>query len=147
MPPSAWISITAIRKGLDQDKLVAQLQERYTPYKFVEGTHMQTAFGHLNGYSAVYYTYMWSLVIAKDMFTEFKKNGLMNPEVAAKYRNYGPRCQRHQARGRSGAGFPGTSVFVRGVCELVEREVEVASLVVGRWSLAKSATDFADSHG
>jgi thimet oligopeptidase len=74
-------------KGLDQDKLVAQLQERYTPYKYVEGTHMHTAFGHLNGYSAVYYTYMWSLVIAKDMFTEFKQNGLMNPEVAAKYRN------------------------------------------------------------
>ena len=48
---------------------------------------MQTAFGHLNGYSAVYYTYMWSLVIAKDMFTEFKKNGLMNPEIAKKYRD------------------------------------------------------------
>ena len=74
-------------QGLDQDKLVAQLQARYTPFKFVEDTHMQTAFDHLNGYSAVYYTYMWSLVIAKDMFTEFKKNGLMNPEVAAKYRN------------------------------------------------------------
>jgi thimet oligopeptidase len=73
-------------QGLDQDKLVAELQARYTPFKFVEGTHMQTAFDHLNGYSAVYYTYMWSLVIAKDMFTEFKKNGLMNPEVAAKYR-------------------------------------------------------------
>ncbi|MGA8311045.1 MAG: M3 family metallopeptidase [Terriglobales bacterium] len=74
-------------QGLDQDKLVAELQTRYTPFKFVEGTHMQTAFGHLNGYSAVYYTYMWSLVIAKDMFTEFKKNGLLNPEVAARYRN------------------------------------------------------------
>jgi thimet oligopeptidase len=74
-------------QGLDQDKLVAELQTRYTPYQFVPGTHMQTAFDHLNGYSAVYYTYMWSLVIAKDMFTEFKKNGLMNPEVAAKYRS------------------------------------------------------------
>jgi len=74
-------------KGLDTDKLVAQLQERYTPFKYVPDTHMQTAFGHLNGYSAIYYTYMWSLVIAKDMFTEFKKNGLMNPETAAKYRN------------------------------------------------------------
>ena len=41
---------------------------------------MQTAFGHLNGYSAIYYTYMWSLVIAKDMFTEFKKDGLLNPQ-------------------------------------------------------------------
>jgi Zn-dependent oligopeptidase len=29
---------------------------------------------------------MWSLVIAKDMFTEFKKDGLLNPQVAAKYR-------------------------------------------------------------
>jgi len=74
-------------QGLDQDKLVGELQERYTPFKFVEGTHMQTAFDHLNGYSAVYYTYMWSLVIAKDMFTEFKKYGLMNPAVAEKYRD------------------------------------------------------------
>src|SRR5882724_11427792 len=73
-------------QGLDQDKLVAQLQTRYTPFQFVEGTHMQTAFGHLNGYSAIYYTYMWSLVIAKDMFTQFKKGGLLNPEVAARYR-------------------------------------------------------------
>ena len=73
-------------QGLDTDKLVAQLQERYTPFKYVEGTHMHTAFGHLNNYSAVYYTYMWSLVIAKDMFTEFRKDGLLNPQVAAKYR-------------------------------------------------------------
>ncbi len=74
-------------QGLDTDKLVSQLQAQYTPFQFVEGTHMQTAFGHLNGYSAIYYTYMWSLVIAKDMFTEFKKDGLLNPQVAAKYRN------------------------------------------------------------
>ena len=73
-------------QGLDTTKLVAQLQEQYTPFAYVEGTHMQTAFGHLNNYSAVYYTYMWSLVIAKDMFTEFKKDGLTNQEIAAKYR-------------------------------------------------------------
>jgi len=74
-------------QGLDQTKLVAQLQERYTPFKYVPDTHLQTAFDHLNGYSAVYYTYMWSLVIAKDMFTEFKKDGLTNPEIARKYRD------------------------------------------------------------
>ena len=74
-------------QGLDTDKLVAQLQAKYTPFQFVEGTHMQTAFGHLNGYSAIYYTYMWSLVIAKDMFTEFEKDGLLNPQVATKYRD------------------------------------------------------------
>jgi len=74
-------------QGLDTDKLVAQLQEQYTPFKYVEDTHMYTAFGHLDGYSAVYYTYMWSLVIAKDMFTAFKKNGLTNPAIAQKYRD------------------------------------------------------------
>ena len=74
-------------QGLDTSKLVAQLQERYTPFKYVSDTHMQTAFDHLNGYSAVYYTYMWSLVIAKDMFTEFKTDGIVNPQVAAKYRD------------------------------------------------------------
>jgi len=74
-------------QGLDTDKLVAQLQAKYTPFQFVEGTHMQTAFGHLNGYTAIYYTYMWSLVIAKDMFTEFKKDGLLNPQVVTKYRD------------------------------------------------------------
>ncbi len=74
-------------QGLDTTKLVAQLQERYTPFKYVPDTHMQTAFDHLNGYSAVYYTYMWSLVIAKDMFTEFKQDGLTNPAVATKYRD------------------------------------------------------------
>jgi thimet oligopeptidase len=74
-------------QGLDTSNLVAQLQERYTPFKYVPDTHMQTAFGHLNGYSAVYYTYMWSLVIAKDMFTEFKQEGLTNPAIARKYRD------------------------------------------------------------
>jgi thimet oligopeptidase len=74
-------------QGLDTTQLVAQLQERYTPFKYVADTHMQTAFDHLNGYSAVYYTYMWSLVIAKDMFTEFKADGLTNPIVARKYRD------------------------------------------------------------
>jgi thimet oligopeptidase len=29
---------------------------------------------------------MWSLVIAKDLLTEFQKQGLMNPAVAMKYR-------------------------------------------------------------
>lgn len=73
-------------KGLDTTKLLAELEDKYTPFKYVPDTHMQMSFGHLNGYSAVYCTYMWSLVIAKDMFTEFAKGGLTNPQIAAKYR-------------------------------------------------------------
>jgi len=74
-------------QGVDTTKLMAELQERYTPFKYVPDTHMQAAFDHLNGYSAAYYTYMWSLVIAKDMFTEFNKDGLTNPAIAKKYRD------------------------------------------------------------
>jgi thimet oligopeptidase len=73
-------------KDLDTTKLAAELRERYTPFHQLEGTHFETAFDHLNSYSAAYYTYMWSLVIAKDMFTEFKKEGMMNPQVFVKYR-------------------------------------------------------------
>lgn len=71
---------------VDGDKLVKDLITKYQPYPFVEGTHFQTAFGHLDGYSAVYYTYMWSLVIAKDLFSQFDKSQLMAPGVAKRYR-------------------------------------------------------------
>ena len=73
-------------KNLRSDEVVQAEVEKYTPFHYVPDTHMQTAFGHLEGYSSAYYTYMWSLVIAKDILTEFQKNGLMNPAVAARYR-------------------------------------------------------------
>ncbi|MBI5069956.1 MAG: Zn-dependent oligopeptidase [Deltaproteobacteria bacterium] len=71
--------------GLDAGRLVAELRERFTPFRHVEGTHMHLSFGHLDGYSALYYTYMWSLVIAKDLFTAFQREGLMGP-AARRYR-------------------------------------------------------------
>jgi thimet oligopeptidase len=74
-------------KQVETDRIVKESTERYTMYPFVEGTHMQCAFGHLDGYSAVYYTYMWSLVIAKDLFAQFDKNNLLAPGVAKKYRD------------------------------------------------------------
>jgi len=73
-------------RGLDTTRVVAELQEKYTPFDFVEGSYFQESFTHLDGYSAIYYTYMWSLVIAKDMFTEFARAGLLDPGVAARYR-------------------------------------------------------------
>ena len=71
---------------VNTDQLVKKIYTDYSPVPFVDGTHMQTAFGHLDGYSAIYYTYMWSLVIAKDMFSKFDKNNLLDPAVATKYR-------------------------------------------------------------
>ena len=71
---------------VNTDRITRELTEKYQPFPYVEGTHFQTAFGHLDGYSAVYYTYMWSLVIAKDMFSRFDKAHLLDPAVPARYR-------------------------------------------------------------
>ncbi|HKP87145.1 MAG TPA: M3 family metallopeptidase [Blastocatellia bacterium] len=73
-------------KDVDTDALIKNLTKQYQPFPFVEGTHFQTAFGHLEGYSAVYYTYMWSLVIAKDLFSKFDKTHILAPGVAKRYR-------------------------------------------------------------
>jgi len=71
---------------VNTDALVKKIYTEYSPIPFVDGTHMQTAFGHLDGYSAIYYTYMWSLVMAKDMFSRFDRNNLLDPVPAMLYR-------------------------------------------------------------
>ena len=53
---------------------------------FAEGSHFITAFTHLNGYAANYYGYLWSKVFAEDMFSLFKKNGVMNTALGLRYR-------------------------------------------------------------
>ena len=73
--------------SLDTSKVLREVQTKYGMFPYVDGTHFQASFGHLNGYSAMYYTYMWSLVIAKDLLTEFKKRGLMDPATDNKYRD------------------------------------------------------------
>ncbi len=71
---------------VDTDSIVSAVTRAYTPVPPMPGSHMQTSFGHLNGYSAFYYTYMWSLVIAKDLFSRFDQADLLAPEPARRYR-------------------------------------------------------------
>jgi thimet oligopeptidase len=59
---------------------------RYSMFPPMPGTHAYDGFGHLNGYSAIYYTYVWSKAIALDLFTRFKTEGMRNPAVAMRYR-------------------------------------------------------------
>ena len=35
----------------------------------------------------MYYTYLWSLVIAKDLLSEFQRNGLLDDATATRYRD------------------------------------------------------------
>lgn len=66
--------------------IVSKLQNEITFYPYQEGTHMEAAFGHLNGYGAAYYGYKWSEVYAQDMFSIFEEKGIMNEEQGMRYR-------------------------------------------------------------
>ena len=74
--------------GFDTTEALKKLQEKFTPFRheYRDGTHFQLAFGHLESYSAAYYTYVWSLVIAKDLETEFQKHGYLDTATTMKYR-------------------------------------------------------------
>ena len=73
-------------EGLDPQVLLEEVQRAYNPYPRAEGTYTYASFGHIEGYSSMYYTYMWSLVMAKDIFTRFEKSGLLDQSTALKYR-------------------------------------------------------------
>src|SRR5439155_26331202 len=74
-------------KEIDTTALAKELNAKYYPVPWYDGTHFQCNSGPLNGSSPVYYTYMWSLVIAKDLFTPFQRKGssMIVPQ-ARKYR-------------------------------------------------------------
>ena len=56
-----------------------------SPVQPIAGLHPYAGFGHLTGYGACYYTYQWSLVIARDLLSGFAE-GLMDAEATTRYR-------------------------------------------------------------
>lgn len=73
--------------SFDPVSLMATLQGKYSLYPYEPGTHFIYNFGHLVDYSAIYYTYMWSLSLAKDLLSPFLTHGLMDRATAQRYRN------------------------------------------------------------
>lgn len=73
----------------DVNKVYADVQKSILGIDPVEGSHWMAGFGHLmGGYDAGYYGYIWSEVYAADMFTAFKKGGLLSPKVGKRYREF-----------------------------------------------------------
>ncbi|TAJ20419.1 MAG: hypothetical protein EPO65_03835 [Dehalococcoidia bacterium] len=60
---------------------IAEALHGITGFPFPAGTHFQAGFGHLFGYDAGYYGYLWSQVFGDDMATRFE--GGPEAEVAA----------------------------------------------------------------
>jgi len=67
----------------DTYKRFAELNNKYISYD--ADTHRYCSFGHLTGYGPKYYGYLWSLVLAEDVFEQIQKEGLLNPEAGKKY--------------------------------------------------------------
>jgi len=72
---------------VDTTQVAYDIHDETRMYPHTPGTHFQGSFGHLTGYQAGYYGYMWSLVYAQDMFQRFKELGMLNPEAGAYYRD------------------------------------------------------------
>lgn len=73
-------------RGLDTTTVVFELSDKYSPTAQLAGTHMEASFGHLEGYTALYYTYLLSTACSRDLLTLFVR-GLMDIGQAKRYRD------------------------------------------------------------
>lgn len=76
-------------ESIDTTRLWREIHDRYMPLSYPEEGRRQATFPHLGnpGYASAYYTYMWSLVIAKDMFSAFDAGDLIAQGAATRYRD------------------------------------------------------------
>ncbi len=77
--PSAPVSTDKLWQDIDKELGVMDF--------YVEGTHPQASWIHINTHPVYYYGYLWSEVYAKDMFTLFEKNGLTDTKTGVRYRD------------------------------------------------------------
>ncbi len=73
--------------GRGTDEIARELHP-ITGFPFPEDTHFQAGFGHLFGYDAGYYGYLWSRVFGDDMFTRFEAPGASVSGIGSEYRQH-----------------------------------------------------------
>lgn len=84
----AQYSLDLYKKGAQKDPAllwVTLVNELLPQIYFGPEYNFFTSFGHLTGYGAKYYAYLWSKVFALDLFDTIKQAGLLNPEIGTKY--------------------------------------------------------------
>jgi len=75
------------KNPLDTDQLWKDIDAQMNVMDwYVEGTHPQASWIHINTHPVYYYGYLWSEVYAQDMFTVFKENGLRDSKTGERYR-------------------------------------------------------------
>jgi thimet oligopeptidase len=71
----------------DTDALWTSIAGRFVYAPYVEGTHPQASWIHINTHPVYYYGYIWSKVYAEDMFTQFETHGLWDGATGRRYRD------------------------------------------------------------
>lgn len=76
------------RPGDDPRAVESEINDRYGLFERIPGTASPASWEHMNtdGYSASYYTYIWSQTIAEDLHTAFGGD-LMDTTVSRRYRD------------------------------------------------------------
>lgn len=72
----------------DTSAVFRKIFSEITGYNMPEEVKMDAGFGHFAnpGYTAGYYSYLWSKAYAEDIFTKFEKNGFMDTKTGTEYR-------------------------------------------------------------
>jgi thimet oligopeptidase len=70
-------------QGLDSTATFREVYDRFSTQPLEPEYHPTTGWVHLTGYSAFYYTYVWSLVIARDLLSPFHAQGSLTDRATA----------------------------------------------------------------
>ncbi|EKD23595.1 MAG: hypothetical protein ACD_81C00214G0001, partial [uncultured bacterium] len=71
---------------IDPAQVYSDLYKQMFELESAQDQLWPAGFGHLMGYDAGYYGYLWSEVYAADMFTRFRTEGVMSPKIGMEYR-------------------------------------------------------------
>lgn len=87
-----WLGLTDMRYHIDPDGEVDTTTignatyAEVTLYPAPPNTFFEAGFGHLLGYQAGYYSYMWGLVYAQDVAAKVREMGMLNPAAGERLR-------------------------------------------------------------
>ena len=88
-------STQVMESSFDSTSTLARLQDTRGLIPSVPGTAWQTQFGHLFGYGATYYSYLFDRAIASRVWTRVFSSDPLNREVGEEFKKvlrYGRRC-------------------------------------------------------
>jgi oligopeptidase A len=72
---------------VDPTALYFRLFQEIMPVSQPDSTLPEASFGHLMGYDAGYYGYLWARVYAQDMFSRFEREGILSRSAGRAYRD------------------------------------------------------------